>query len=158
EIERRAYLDAYERCNKSVTRASKALGVSKVTFYGKLRQFGMHPSEVTGELPAYRSVGRLSLEPTPSTAPTTGEYEPPPSPTLAAPPAAPDKPRPPPPPPRRAAARRWGGGGPPPIPRVRKASTMRNPMARRVLRVAFAALLVGGAIAAPAACGGQKGP
>jgi hypothetical protein len=85
EIERRAYLDAYERCNKSVTRASKALGVSKVTFYGKLRQFGMHPSEVTGELPAYRSVGRLSIEPTPSTAPTTGEFEPPPSTTLAVP-------------------------------------------------------------------------
>ncbi len=55
EIERRAYLEAYERCNRSVTRAAKALGVSKVTFYGKLRQFGMHPAEVTGEVPAYRA-------------------------------------------------------------------------------------------------------
>ncbi len=54
EIERRAYLEAYDRCNRSVTRAAKALGVSKVTFYGKLRQFGMHPAEVTGEIPALR--------------------------------------------------------------------------------------------------------
>ncbi|MBI2392662.1 MAG: sigma 54-interacting transcriptional regulator [Deltaproteobacteria bacterium] len=55
EVERRAYLEAYERCNRSVTRAAKALGVSKVTFYGKLRQFGMHPAEVTGEVPAFRA-------------------------------------------------------------------------------------------------------
>jgi DNA-binding NtrC family response regulator len=54
EIERRAYLEAYERSSRSVTRAAKALGVSKVTFYGKLRQFGMHPAEVTGEIPALR--------------------------------------------------------------------------------------------------------
>jgi len=52
EVERIAYLDAYERSQRSVTRAAKALGVSKVTFYGKLRQFGMHPSEATGEIPA----------------------------------------------------------------------------------------------------------
>jgi sigma-54 dependent transcriptional regulator, acetoin dehydrogenase operon transcriptional activator AcoR len=57
EVERRAYLEAYERCNRSVTRAAKALGVSKVTFYGKLRQFGMHPAEVTGEIPALRQTG-----------------------------------------------------------------------------------------------------
>ena len=61
EIERRAYLDAYEKSQKSVTRAAKALGVSKVTFYGKLRQFGMHPSEVTGEVPQYRSTGRMPV-------------------------------------------------------------------------------------------------
>jgi len=54
EVERHAYLEAYERSNRSVTRASKALGVSKVTFYGKLRQFGMHPAEMTGEIPAMR--------------------------------------------------------------------------------------------------------
>ncbi|MFI5298404.1 MAG: hypothetical protein ACHREM_09920, partial [Polyangiales bacterium] len=55
EVERRAYLEAYEKSNRSVSRASRALGVSKVTFYGKLRQFGMHPSEVTGETPSVRS-------------------------------------------------------------------------------------------------------
>jgi transcriptional regulator with PAS, ATPase and Fis domain len=59
EVERRAYLDAYEKCGRSVTRAAKALGVSKVTFYGKLRQFGMHPAEVTGEIPAARSTSRM---------------------------------------------------------------------------------------------------
>ncbi len=61
EVERRAYLDAYERCQRSVTRAAKALGVSKVTFYGKLRQFGMHPSEVTGEVPSYRSTMKMQV-------------------------------------------------------------------------------------------------
>jgi transcriptional regulator with PAS, ATPase and Fis domain len=75
EVERRAYLEAYEKSNRSVTRAAKALGVSKVTFYGKLRQFGMHPSEVTGELPAYRSTSKMQaaepIEPFPESSSTT---------------------------------------------------------------------------------------
>jgi transcriptional regulator with PAS, ATPase and Fis domain len=45
EVERRAFVDAYLACNQSVSRASKALGVSKVTFYAKLRQWGMHPAD-----------------------------------------------------------------------------------------------------------------
>lgn len=44
EVERKAFLDAYAACNQSVSRAAKALGVSKVTFYAKLRQWGMHPA------------------------------------------------------------------------------------------------------------------
>ncbi|MGZ3453575.1 MAG: sigma 54-interacting transcriptional regulator [Polyangiales bacterium] len=88
EVERRAYLDAYERCNRSVTRAAKALGVSKVTFYGKLRQFGMHPTEVTGEVPAMRSTSRI---------PIVDAIEPPSSETLA----VPDDRDSPPPPSRR---------------------------------------------------------
>jgi transcriptional regulator with PAS, ATPase and Fis domain len=48
EVERRAYLDAYAAFGGNVTRASKALGVSKVTFYAKLRQWGMHPSDEPG--------------------------------------------------------------------------------------------------------------
>ncbi len=59
EVERLAYLDAYEKSQRSVTRAARALGVSKVTFYAKLRQFGMHPAEATGEIPSARSSGRM---------------------------------------------------------------------------------------------------
>jgi len=59
EVERLAYLDAYEKCNRSVTKAARALGVSKVTFYGKLRLFGMHPAETTGDLPAMKSAAKI---------------------------------------------------------------------------------------------------
>jgi transcriptional regulator with PAS, ATPase and Fis domain len=73
EVERRAYLEAYERCHRSVTRAAKALGVSKVTFYGKLRQFGMHPAEVTGEVPAFRQTLPRGIDGAPSDPPPSGE-------------------------------------------------------------------------------------
>ena len=45
EIEKEAYLNAYERFDRCVAKAAVALGVTKVTFYQKLRQYGMHPSE-----------------------------------------------------------------------------------------------------------------
>jgi transcriptional regulator with PAS, ATPase and Fis domain len=45
ELEKRAYLHALEKCNQSVARAAEALGVSKVTFYAKLRSYGMHPRD-----------------------------------------------------------------------------------------------------------------
>jgi hypothetical protein len=45
ELERKAYLHAMEKCNQSVARAAEALGVSKVTFYAKLRSYGMHPKD-----------------------------------------------------------------------------------------------------------------
>ena len=48
EVEKRAYLDAYAACGANVPRAAKALGVSKVTFYAKLRQWGMHPADDPG--------------------------------------------------------------------------------------------------------------
>jgi len=73
EVERRAYLEAYERSNRSVTRAAKALGVSKVTFYGKLRQFGMHPAEVTGEIPAMRQTSSRIAVAEPIDPPSSGE-------------------------------------------------------------------------------------
>ncbi len=83
EVERRAYLEAYEHSGRSVTRAAKALGVSKVTFYGKLRQFGMHPAEVTGEIPALRQTSsRIAVadphDPT-LAIPDDRESDPPPS-------------------------------------------------------------------------------
>jgi hypothetical protein len=45
ELEKKAYLHALEKCNQSVARAAEALGVSKVTFYAKLRAYGMHPRD-----------------------------------------------------------------------------------------------------------------
>jgi DNA-binding NtrC family response regulator len=48
EVERRAYLDAFQAFNGHVPRAARALGVSKVTFYAKLRQWGLHPSDEPG--------------------------------------------------------------------------------------------------------------
>jgi transcriptional regulator with PAS, ATPase and Fis domain len=45
EIEKKAYLHALDKCNQSVARAAEALGVSKVTFYAKLRSYGMHPKD-----------------------------------------------------------------------------------------------------------------
>ena len=45
ELEKKAYLHALEKCNQSVARAAEALGVSKVTFYTKLRAYGMHPRD-----------------------------------------------------------------------------------------------------------------
>ena len=45
ELEKKAYLHALEKCNQSVARAAEALGVSKVTFYAKLRSYGMHPRD-----------------------------------------------------------------------------------------------------------------
>ncbi|HEU4535455.1 MAG TPA: sigma 54-interacting transcriptional regulator, partial [Polyangiaceae bacterium] len=40
EVERRAFLEALSACGGSVSRAARALGVSKVTFYAKLRRWG----------------------------------------------------------------------------------------------------------------------
>ena len=45
EIEKRAFLHALDRSNQSVARAAEALGVSKVTFYAKLRSWGLHPKD-----------------------------------------------------------------------------------------------------------------
>jgi transcriptional regulator with PAS, ATPase and Fis domain len=45
ELEKKAYLHALDKCNQSVARAAEALGVSKVTFYAKLRSYGMHPKD-----------------------------------------------------------------------------------------------------------------
>ena len=45
EVERRVFLEAYERCNLNVAKAAEALGVSKATFYAKLRSWGKHPSD-----------------------------------------------------------------------------------------------------------------
>jgi transcriptional regulator with PAS, ATPase and Fis domain len=45
EVERRAFLDALSACGGSVSRAARALGVSKVTFYAKLRRWGLHPGD-----------------------------------------------------------------------------------------------------------------
>ena len=45
EVERRTYLRALELSDGNVQRASRALGVSKVTFYAKLRAWGMHPRD-----------------------------------------------------------------------------------------------------------------
>ncbi len=45
EVERRAFLEALSACGGSVSRAARALGVSKVTFYAKLRRWGMHPTD-----------------------------------------------------------------------------------------------------------------
>ncbi|MCU0663969.1 MAG: sigma 54-interacting transcriptional regulator [Myxococcota bacterium] len=45
QIERKAYLRALESCGGNVPKAAKALGVSKVTFYAKLRSWGMHPKD-----------------------------------------------------------------------------------------------------------------
>jgi len=55
EVEKRAILNAIERCGGSVSKAADALGVSKVTIYAKLRAWGMHPrdrNEDSGEGPA----------------------------------------------------------------------------------------------------------
>ncbi len=49
EVEKRAFLHALERSGQSVSKASEALGVSKVTFYAKLRSWGMHPRDRTDE-------------------------------------------------------------------------------------------------------------
>jgi DNA-binding NtrC family response regulator len=45
ELEKKAYLHALDKSNQSVARAAEALGVSKVTFYAKLRSWGMHPRD-----------------------------------------------------------------------------------------------------------------
>jgi len=45
EVEKRAFLRALEICEGNVQKASRALGVSKVTFYAKLRAWGMHPRD-----------------------------------------------------------------------------------------------------------------
>ncbi len=45
ELEKRAYLHALEKSNQNVARAAEGLGVSKVTFYAKLRTWGMHPRD-----------------------------------------------------------------------------------------------------------------
>jgi transcriptional regulator with PAS, ATPase and Fis domain len=48
EVERRTFLRALELCDGNVQRASQALGVSKVTFYAKLRAWGLHPRDRHG--------------------------------------------------------------------------------------------------------------
>jgi len=78
DVERLAYLDAYEKSQRSVTRAARALGVSKVTFYTKLRQFGMHPAEATGEMPSMRA-SSMRLPAAPISDPALGVGEPEPS-------------------------------------------------------------------------------
>jgi transcriptional regulator with PAS, ATPase and Fis domain len=45
EVEKKAFLHALDRCQQNVARAAEALGVSKVTFYAKLRSWGMHPKD-----------------------------------------------------------------------------------------------------------------
>ncbi|MEI7892159.1 MAG: helix-turn-helix domain-containing protein, partial [Myxococcales bacterium] len=45
EVERKTFLHALDRCQNNVARAAEALGVSKVTFYAKLRAWGMHPKD-----------------------------------------------------------------------------------------------------------------
>ena len=49
EIEKDAYLNAYQAFDGCVAKAALALGVTKVTFYQKLRQYGVHPSDVSGK-------------------------------------------------------------------------------------------------------------
>jgi DNA-binding NtrC family response regulator len=48
DVEKNAFLHALDKCNQSVARAAEALGVSKVTFYAKLRSWGMHPKDEGG--------------------------------------------------------------------------------------------------------------
>jgi DNA-binding NtrC family response regulator len=50
EVERRAFLRALERCDGNVPRAAQALRVSKVTFYAKLRQWGLHPKDIAADI------------------------------------------------------------------------------------------------------------
>jgi DNA-binding NtrC family response regulator len=45
EVEKRAFLEALARCRNNVAKAAQALGVSKVTFYSRLRSWGMHPRD-----------------------------------------------------------------------------------------------------------------
>ena len=54
EVEKRAFLHALAKCQNNVAKAAEALGVSKVTFYAKLRGWHMHPKdrESTRELPS----------------------------------------------------------------------------------------------------------
>jgi transcriptional regulator with PAS, ATPase and Fis domain len=48
EVEKRAFLRALEKL-QSVSKAADALGVSKVTFYAKLRSWGLHPKDREGD-------------------------------------------------------------------------------------------------------------
>ncbi|MEO7110143.1 MAG: sigma 54-interacting transcriptional regulator [Polyangiaceae bacterium] len=45
EVEKRAFLHALAKCDNNVARAAEALGVSKVTFYAKLRGWHLHPKD-----------------------------------------------------------------------------------------------------------------
>jgi transcriptional regulator with PAS, ATPase and Fis domain len=45
EVEKRAFLHALTKCENNVARAAEALGVSKVTFYAKLRGWHLHPKD-----------------------------------------------------------------------------------------------------------------
>jgi DNA-binding NtrC family response regulator len=62
EVEKRAFLDAFAVCGGNVSRAARALGVSKVTFYAKLRQWGLHPAD-EGSPPSTRRVPSASVAP-----------------------------------------------------------------------------------------------
>jgi transcriptional regulator with PAS, ATPase and Fis domain len=63
ELEKRAFLHALERSNQSVARASEALGVSKVTFYAKLRSWGLHPKDRGFDDECPTSIRRQRLDP-----------------------------------------------------------------------------------------------
>jgi transcriptional regulator of acetoin/glycerol metabolism len=41
EVERHAFAHALRHCGGNVTRAAKALGVAKGTFYSKIRRYGL---------------------------------------------------------------------------------------------------------------------
>jgi len=45
EVEKRAFLHALNKCQNNVAKAAEALGVSKVTFYAKLRGWHLHPRD-----------------------------------------------------------------------------------------------------------------
>ncbi|MEO8875675.1 MAG: sigma 54-interacting transcriptional regulator [Polyangiaceae bacterium] len=45
EVEKRAFLHALTKCQNNVAKAAEALGVSKVTFYAKLRGWHLHPKD-----------------------------------------------------------------------------------------------------------------
>ena len=75
EVEKKAFLHALDHSNQSVARASEALGVSKVTFYAKLRSWGMHPKDdgpasarwstrPKADEDAAQSSGKISVRPT----------------------------------------------------------------------------------------------
>jgi Nif-specific regulatory protein len=46
-VEKRAFMQAYDLCQGNVAKAAQALGVSKVTFYAKLKQWGIHVASRT---------------------------------------------------------------------------------------------------------------
>jgi len=89
EVEKRAILNAIERCGGSVSKAAEALGVSKVTIYAKLRAWGMHPrdrGEETGEHPAPPQSARWTFSKIPAAGGEDAPPATPPSPASKRPP------------------------------------------------------------------------